>query len=143
MVAMRSDFDLPDEDVLVIKTICPRYDTIIEGNKNWVILRDYPVPSGYNVPKVDVGILIPAGYPRSPLDMAYFFPALSRLDGVQIPALTNNTSIEGKSYQRWSRHRRRETPWRLGVDALGNHFEEIGYWLENEFNKRPRKNEAA
>jgi len=143
MVVMRSDFDLLEEDESFIKRTCSKYDKIIEGNRNWLILRDYPVPSGYNVSVVDVAILIPAGYPRSPLDMAYFSPHLSRTDGIPIPKLTTSTSIEGKIYQRWSRHRKRDVAWRLGVDSLCHHVEEIAYWFQNEFNKRPRIDEAA
>ncbi len=74
--------------------------------------------------------------------MAYFHPSIQRLDGIPIPTTQVTTNISGKIYQRWSRHRNK-IAWRVGVDSIITHIEEIKNWLHNEFVKRPRKDEAA
>jgi hypothetical protein len=68
--------------------------------------------------------------------MAYFFPALSRLDGKAINAISFQP-INGKTYQRWSRHRTGQNPWREGIDDLSTHLSLISFWFEQEFIKRP------
>lgn len=142
MAAMRRDFELPFEDQEYLNNEGFLWETLIEQRNNWLIIRNHQVPEGYNVKNVDVAISIPAGYPREGLDMAYFYPPLSRIDLVAIPQTQQPMVIEGKTFQRWSRHRD-SVKWRPGVDSLVTHLMEVEFWLENEFIKRPRKDEAA
>ena len=72
------------------------------------------------------------GYPTSPLDMAYFFPALARTDGRAIPNADAIQHIDGKPWQRWSRHRIGATAWVPGVDNLERHFLFVQQWLSRE-----------
>jgi hypothetical protein len=65
------------------------------------------------------------------LDMVYFSPALQRLDGKPIGALSNQT-ITGSSWQRWSRHRASNHPWRPGIDDLASRMLLVDHWLERE-----------
>jgi hypothetical protein len=67
--------------------------------------------------------------------MAYFYPALSRLDGKPIGATQVNQKIENRVFQRWSRHRTPKNPWKVGEDNLGTHICFIEDWLEQEFEK--------
>ncbi|WP_241750766.1 E2/UBC family protein, partial [Vibrio vulnificus] len=69
---------------------------------NWLIIKDHPLPEGYQVNKADVALLIPPSYPAAEIDMAYFFPALQRLSGRPIGAITTQ-AIDGRIFQRWSR----------------------------------------
>ncbi len=107
----------------------------------WVIIKSYPLPCGYTVEVVDVAIKIGTGYPRTPLDMAYFFPALQRKDGKAIGALSPQI-IDGKQYQRWSRHRTSVNPWREGVDDLSTHMALVSHWFSQEFIKQPNGHTA-
>jgi hypothetical protein len=88
------------------------------------------VPAGYGRPTVRAAIMLPPGYPNAPLDMVYFHPSLSRADNRPIAALADH-SIEGVTWQRWSRH----YPWRAGVDDLVTHIERIGSWLADELRR--------
>jgi hypothetical protein len=106
-----------------------------------VIIHDYPIAAGYNQNKVSVAIKIPTGYPRAPLDMAYFYPAIQRMDGESINA-TCVQQIDGKQFQRWSRHRTALNPWREGVDDLSTHLSLVTFWFEQEFIKKPNKHAA-
>src|SRR5690606_23959754 len=106
----RSQFALPDEDFLFLNSFKNEVDLIQEGNTRWLIFRHYTIPKGYNVEVADLAILIPPHYPTTGLDMMYFNPPLERKDGAPIGALSYQT-IEGKRYQRWSRHRTVANKW--------------------------------
>ena len=77
-------------------------------------------------------IRIETGYPTAELNMVYFFPALSRKDGQPIKATEVTQQIDGKTYQRWSRHRTAVNPWKVGQDNIGSHVFLIEDWLERE-----------
>lgn len=132
----RRQFDLLEEDVEFLESLGLLWETLSESTGMWAIIYDYPVCLGYNLQRVIVAIKIEPGYPRTQLDMAYFFPGLSRSDGQPIGA-TSAQPIDGKSFQRWSRHRTGQNPWREGVDNLGTHMSLVSYWFKQEFEKRP------
>ena len=66
----------------------------------------------------------------SALDMVYFDPWLSRQDGKPIGAANVSQALDGKSYQRWSRHRTGQNPWKPGEDSIGTHIFLIEDWLQ-------------
>lgn len=130
-------FTLLEEDQDYLNTLGLSWETIREGNQNWVLIHQFPIPKGYNVDHATIGVLITSGYPIAELDMVYFHPFLQRTDQQPIGALTHNTNIDGKTFQRWSRHRTPVNPWRPGIDNLGTHVPLVDAWLLQEFNKRP------
>lgn len=127
-------FALPEQDTEFLNAGKWEWETTLEGNKRWLIIRDFPIPDGYTVSLADVALLITPGYPTGQLDMAYFYPALQRSDKVGIKALANQP-IEGKPYQRWSRHYTSQNPWRPGVDDISTHLSLVTHWLKREFYK--------
>lgn len=131
---MRREFLLPEDDVNMLEFSGYQWETI-KSQSNWVLIHNYSIPQGYNVANVSIALRIDSGYPASQIDMVYFSPFLHRLDGKPIRALANQT-IEGNLWQRWSRHRTSENPWRLGVDGITSHLLLVNYWLEREFNIR-------
>src|SRR6266542_2951677 len=133
---MRRQFLITEEDVIFLENLGLQLETIRDGGMQWVIIHDYPVCRGYVIDKVKVAIKIETGYPRSPLVMAYFFPALQRKDGKGINALSYQP-IDGKQFQRWSRHRTATNPWREGIDDLSTHMGLVTFWFEQEFKKQP------
>lgn len=132
----RKQFDLLEEDVEFLQSLGLQWETLSESTGMWILIYDYPVCSGYLVQKVTVAVKVEPGYPRTQLDMAYFLPALSRKDGKPIGA-TSPQQIDGKSFQRWSRHRTGQNPWREGIDNLGTHMGLVSYWFKQEFEKTP------
>jgi hypothetical protein len=132
----RKQFDLLEEDVEFLQSLGLQWETLSESTGMWILIYDYPVCSGYLVQKVIVAVKVEPGYPRTQLDMAYFLPALSRKDDQPIGA-TSSQQIDGKSFQRWSRHRTGQNPWREGIDNLGTHMSLVSYWFKQEFEKRP------
>jgi hypothetical protein len=131
---MRREFTLPEADVAFLETLGLAWETVIQNNTRWLILHDYESPEGYNQTRVFLGIRISPGYPDTQLDMVYFSPPLARQDGRPIGALSN-TTLDGKTYQQWSRHRTGLNPWRPGEDDLSTHLELVKHWLERELRK--------
>jgi hypothetical protein len=81
-----------------------------------------------------VALRIEPMYPDVQIDMAYFKPGLSRSDGRPIHTITTE-SIDGQTFQRWSRHRTSENPWRPGIDCLATHLGQVEHWLANELTR--------
>ena len=133
---MRRQFQLPAEDICFLDGLGLQWEAVNDKGMQWVIIHDYPVTKGYNLQSTQVAIKLETGYPRTPLDMAYFFPALQRLDGRPINAISWQP-IDGKNYQRWSRHRTAQNPWRPGIDDISTHMGLVSFWFEQEFLKIP------
>jgi hypothetical protein len=128
---MRRQFQLPESDREFLEARGLPWETIIESNTKWLLIHEFPVPNGYNHNTVTVALMIVAGYPEAQIDMVYFYPALARLDGHQINALASQ-NIEGKTYQRWSRHRTSQNPWRPGEDDVSTHLSLVEFLVEKE-----------
>lgn len=131
---LRRQFDLLEEDEAFLNDYGLTWETLNDGSL-WVLIHRFPTPKGYNEDYVTVAIRIETGYPNAQLDMAYFYPALTRLDGKPIGATNATQAIDGKNFQRWSRHRTPQNPWIAGRDGLGTHVILIEDWLEREFEK--------
>ena len=125
----------PKEDLDYLASMSNTIDYVQDGGLRWLIIRGLEIPEGYNNKNPDAAILIPPHYPIAPLDMIYFFPSLIRLDGQLIRQLTNQ-KIEGKIYQRWSRHRTPLNKWNPEIDNLESHLDLMLSCLRAEFNKR-------
>jgi hypothetical protein len=130
MTVPRRAFSLRETDEEFLDANHPGWETIIDGSTPWLILNDFPVPEDYNHHKVQAAIQIASGYPEAQLEMVFLLPGISRTNGRQINNLCFQT-IEGRSWQRWSRHYR----WRVGVDDLSTHIERIKSWLADELNR--------
>jgi hypothetical protein len=132
----RRAFLLPEEDLAFLDNLVLSWETIIDGGMQWVIIHDYPLPHGYLQKTIGIAIKIETGYPRTALDMAYFYPPLERIDHITINAVSPQ-QIDGKQYQRWSRHRTTNNPWREGIDDLSTHIAMVDFWFLHEFIKHP------
>lgn len=130
---MRKDFPLTDDDAAFLNSQGYNWEAVTDRGNRWVIIHGFPVPQGYNTSTVNCAIQIPSGYPDAMLDMAYFYPWLKRLDGIQIGQADVAMQIGDLSYQRWSRHYQ----WQPNFHNLGTHIMSIKTWLEQEFVKKP------
>jgi hypothetical protein len=130
----RRQFTLPEDDIQFLEEYGLDWETINDGSQ-WLLLNRFPTGGGYTEQEVTVAIRIETGYPLTPLDMVYFDPALKRKDGKSVPATEATQSIDGRVFQRWSRHRTSENPWKPGVDNIGSHIHLIEDWLQREFEK--------
>ncbi|MDB4875599.1 MAG: hypothetical protein JWM41_2045 [Gemmatimonadetes bacterium] len=126
--ALRRQFALPEDDVDALDAWGLVWETAVIDGVQWLFLTDFPVPDGFNVSRVTLAVRIIPGYPAAALDMLYVLPAIVRADGKAIPALTL-TSIEGRTFQQWSRHYTAEHPWRPDVDNVSSHLRAGEEWF--------------
>jgi len=131
---MRRQFLLPESDSGYLDASGHQWETISDLGSLWALVHGFAVPAGYNHRQVTAAVMIPSSFPDVQLDMVYFYPALVRLDGRPIAAVCQQT-IDGKSFQRWSRHYTLNNPWRPGIDDLSTHLALVSHWLERELEK--------
>ncbi|WP_113664333.1 multiubiquitin domain-containing protein [Pedobacter nanyangensis] len=129
-VVLRREFDLPEEDVDFLNGLGLPWEAIgnrTTGGGMWILLHEFAIPDGYHQKHATVALMIAPSYPATEIDMAYFFPALTKVSGRGINALAAQP-IDGKTYQRWSRHRA-PGQWRPGVDNIASHLCLVENWL--------------
>ncbi len=126
----RRTFRLPADDEDYLNSLGLAWESILDGNVQWLLIHKHPIPEDFDTPTATVAIRIERSYPPSKLDMVYIHPQLSRQDAKPIPALSTQ-QIEGVSFQRWSRH----YAWREGVDSLSTHHLSIKGWLSDELKR--------
>jgi hypothetical protein len=140
--ALRREFMLPEEDAQALETDGLNWEAIIDGNNRWIIIRQLILPAGLAPNEVSVAIQISIGYPAAMLDMAYFYPAVVRIDGRPIPCTEAIVQIEGVPWQRWSRHYTQTNPWKPGEYNVATHLLLVRDWLANEL-QRSNSNERT
>ncbi|MBF0333385.1 MAG: multiubiquitin domain-containing protein [Alphaproteobacteria bacterium] len=129
--APRRQVPMLPEDEAYLDSLGLRWETVREGRIARVVIYDYPVPPGYDRAVVDVNVRIEPAYPDVQIDMVYVHPALARCDGRTISGLADD-QFDGKRWQRWSRHRTSQNPWRPGVDDLSSHMALVNHWFSRE-----------
>lgn len=135
-MTLRRQFDLPTDDRQFLDEYGLPWETIVDSSQ-WVLIHEFPTHAGYNHLQVTAAVRMETGYPNTELNMVYFFPALVRKDGRPIRATEVMQQLDGKPFQRWSRHRTGQNPWKIGRDNLGSHIILVEDWLAREFEKCP------
>jgi len=125
----RRAFALPEEDTDLLNAGDYDWETVESGGR-WLLIHEFPVLPGFTLPFTSAAIQIPSGYPSAALDMIYFHPAIVRLDGRAIPATQATQAIDGKAWQRWSRHYTQANPWKLGEYNVVTHLNLALTWVE-------------
>jgi hypothetical protein len=113
----RRDFSLLAKDAKFLDAAGFVWRTVIDGQR-WLIVENYPLPPGYNVPVCRLAVDMPPDYPSAKLDRFYCDPPL-RANGVDPPTTQHRKTIGGVPFQRWSRHR---NSWSPETDSLSTHF---------------------
>lgn len=130
--ATRRQFNLPAEDEAYLDGLGLCWESINEGGALWLIIYGWVLPPGYTASEVNLGLRIPGSYSDAQIDMVYFHPVLARQDGRSIGGLSTLT-IDGVTWQQWSRHRTSAHPWRPGQDDVSSHLCLVDEWLRREF----------
>ncbi len=128
-------FAFTEEDQLFADRHDGQVERVVESGNHWVLIHDFQVPEGYNVKMVTAAVMLPSGYPMCGPDMVYFYPVLSLNSGKKIHAAEARMMIQGKSYQRWSRHFTPSAPWRPEEDSLETYSLMIQSWLKKEVSR--------
>jgi len=130
----RMQFSLPQEDVNFLEALNLEWECVLNnGNMMYLLIYEYPIPEGYNTATATVALGINSSYPATEIDMAYFFPHLSKVDKRPISCATS-LAIDGKDFQQWSRHRQ-PGDWVPGVDNLSTHLALVDSWLSKDLKR--------
>lgn len=127
----RRQFSLLKQDVTFLDSTLYRWETVIDGERRWLLVHDYKLPGGYQQPSTTLAIEVPALYPVAELDMFYCAPALSLQTGVGIPQTEYQQPIFGEVFQRWSRHRESQV-WSPTGDSMVTHLGLVEESLQRE-----------
>lgn len=133
--SLRREFALPEEDVEALNAAGLQWEAIKQQNGTWLIIHSFTLPACFVGDETSVAISIPSGYPTAPLDMAYFHPAIVRVDGSPIPNTEASVQVDGKNWQRWSRHYTTENPWKPGEYNTATHLHLVRHWIDKEAGK--------
>jgi hypothetical protein len=117
-LGQRIDFALLEKDIAYLNASGLQWETLLDGQRRWLIIRNYLLPKGYNHDKTDIAIDIPLVYPNAALDMFYCNPSLCLKSGTAIAQTESQQAIAGKSFQRWSRHLAPSTRWNPATDSI-------------------------
>ena len=120
--ALRRDFSLLPKDDGFLAASNYRWETITAGARRWLLIHNYLLPKGYNAGTCRLAFEVPATYPAAQIDMFYCDPPLSVLGGAAPPATDVRETIDGVSFQRWSRHRCADNPWSPSRDSISTHL---------------------
>ena len=126
MSEIRRKFLLSSDDTEYLDNAFPGWQAIDGG---WILIHNFPIRPGYTVQTATAAIQIPATYPATRLDMVYFNPAVLRADGQPIKATQYTADIDGKPFQRWSRHYG-PGEWQANEDNIATHVMAITDWLD-------------
>lgn len=127
-VPRRLDFALLPQDEAHLDRLGLRWETVIDGQRRWLMLPCYPAPAGYTTAHSNIAIEIPTSYPAAQLDMFYCDPPLARQRGGDISQTQHVETICGVPHQRWSRHRQ----WDSSRDTLATHLALVDESLRRE-----------
>ncbi|MBR9871483.1 MAG: hypothetical protein GYB26_10115 [Gammaproteobacteria bacterium] len=130
----RRHFRLPSDDEAFLESLGCEWETVNEAGAMRLVVYSYPVPAGYNHTEVDLYLRIEPTYPDTQIDMFYVYPALALTSGHTINALAAE-SFDGKTWQRWSRHRVSSNAWRPGTDCVETHLALVNRCLADEGKK--------
>lgn len=113
---------LLQDDDQYLKTKGYNFQTHDEVNRTLVVIKQFKLPIGYTQETVDLLIIIPQGYPATPLDMFWVVPEVRIASSNSYPV--NADVFEtylGQTWQRFSRH----YSWRPYIDSLASHLNSV------------------
>lgn len=133
-ITLRHSFKLLANDAACLDARGLSWETISDANSKWILIKGFPIPTGYNVSEAEIALMLPDSYPTTQIDMVYVTPSLALVSGAFIAQLSIETH-DGRSFQRWSRHRTPTNPWRPDIDDLASHLSLVEEWFLKEVKK--------
>ncbi len=118
----RRGFALLDIDERFLNGLDLLWETIIDGERRWLLIYDHPVPVGFTVQHVLLAFEIPLTYPGAQIDMFYTNPPLVLKSGRAIDRTQVSAAILGMPFNGWSRHRGEQSKWNPVSDNVSTHL---------------------
>jgi hypothetical protein len=120
---------LPEADREYLERAGFAYRVFEEAGTLNVELLDFPLPDGLSARSANVLFRLAPSYSDTPPDMWWIIPHLTPVGGGTIPATEVIETVDGRSWQRWSRHLD-PAVWQSGIDGLESYIR----LLRNELN---------
>jgi hypothetical protein len=130
--AVRREFALLPADVEYMDEHGIRWETVLDGERRWLLIRDFALPTGYSPAVTLLALDIPKDYPAAQIDMFYFAPAAALADGRVLPSVQVTVVIHGITFQGWSRHRNAPHLWDPSADCVRTHMALVEACLAKE-----------
>jgi hypothetical protein len=121
-VKPRRQFALLEVDERFLNGLGLWWETVVDANRRWLLVHDYPVPKGYTVSRTLLALEIPLTYPGAQIDMFYTHPPLALKAGRAIDRTQVSANIYGKAFNGWSRHRGELSQWNPSTDNVATHL---------------------
>ena len=115
---LSQSFALLDIDEAHLDRLGLRWETIIEADRRWLLLHDYPLPAGYTVTHTKVALEIPLTYPGAQIYGFYAYPPLALACGRVIESTQLRGVLLGVEFHGWSRNRGPAAPWNSATDNV-------------------------
>ncbi len=110
-------FALLDIDEVHLDRLGLRWETIIEANRRWLLIREYPLPPGYTVAYTKLALEIPPTYPGAQIYGFYAYPPLALTSGRVIERTQLRGVLLSVEFHGWSRYRA-TAPWNPATDNV-------------------------
>jgi len=111
-------FALLDIDETHLNRLGLKWETLIETERRWLLLHNYPLPAGYTVAHSKVALEIPPTYPGAQIYGFYAYPPLALSSGREIASTQLRGVLLGVEYHGWSRNRGPAAPWDANIDNV-------------------------
>jgi hypothetical protein len=131
----RRTFAILDRDEVHLDATGWKWETVTDSGRRWLLIEDYPLPTGYAASTIVLALEIPSSYPGAQIDMFYVYPPLRPSVGGVIPATQTIETILGRGFQRWSRHRGPQSPWNPSTDNVITHLALVEGAIAKEVNQ--------
>lgn len=122
VAAPRRKFALLDVDERFLNGLGLWWETVIDGERRWLLISDYPVPAGFIVQRTLLALEIPLTYPGAQIDMFYTNPPMALNSGRAIERTQVSATILGMPFNGWSRHRGEQSKWNPASDNVSTHL---------------------
>lgn len=111
-------FALLDIDEVHLNRLGLKWETLVEAERRWLLLHDYPLPAGYTVSHSKIALEVPPTYPGAQLYGFYAYPPLALSSGRTIESTQLRGMLLGVEYHGWSRNRGPAAPWDATTDNV-------------------------
>jgi hypothetical protein len=118
----RRQFRLLDVDETFLDGLGLDWETVIDQERRWLLIYEYPIPRGFTARLTTLALEIPLTYPGAQIDMFYTSPRLALASGRAIDRTQVSATILGTGFNGWSRHRGAQSPWNPESDNVKTHL---------------------
>jgi len=128
---LRRAFALLEVDERHLQALGLRWETLIEGERRWLVIHDYPVPRGYTVNRTLLALEVPPTYPGAQIYGFYAYPPLALASGSAIDRTQMRGTVFGVEFHGWSRNRG-ATQWNPATDNVSTQLTLVDAALAKE-----------